>query len=481
MKLFLLFTLCFTTAFSAMAQAPVIEGDVMLCPYTNGTATVTNDVTYTTYQWYSKYWFTDDPFVAIPNATSASFTYDWMTYDQSLLKLVVTLNGVEYESNQIQIDSHQWASLLVSTTTSGNVVRGEYPIYLMCEGGTLTNTVLSPYTNAQWYRDGVAIEGATNLSYTITEPGTYHVVAGVDVCPDATSTSLPTVVQANPDCATQDLDPVIAGDVMLCPDTDGTAFVADGLITYDSYQWYVSSFFTNDVFTALEGATSDTFTYDWYTYDQARFKLVTTLGDQTFESNIIQIDSYNWTPLYFTVGLNDEATEGVTEDGENQIFLLCPGGEITNTVPELFSENIQWFRNGEPIEGANQQVYVVTEPGTYHVVASPSMCTGSSNSTANNPLLVGLNPDCTAGINNPDAANAFTIYPNPTNNLLNVNVAQNAGFQNYAVYDVTGKKLLDGKIGTSLTTINVEGLAAGSYIVKLTGGQANATKMFIKQ
>jgi len=168
MKLFLLFTLCFTTAFSAMAQPPVIEGDVMLCPYTNGTANVTNDVTYTTYQWYSKYWFTDDPFVAIPNATSASFTYDWMTYDQSLLKLVVTLNGVELESNQIQIDSYQWASLLVSTTTSGNVVRGEYPIYLMCEGGTLTNTVLSPYTNAQWYRDGVAIEGATNLSYTIT-------------------------------------------------------------------------------------------------------------------------------------------------------------------------------------------------------------------------------------------------------------------------------------------------------------------------
>ena len=477
MKLFLLMSLFFTTTFAAFAQAPVITGDVMLCPDTNGTATVTNDVTYTTYQWYSKYWFTDDPYVAIDGATSASFTYDWFTYDQSLLKVVVTLDGVELESNSIQIDSYAWASLLVSTTTDGNVIRGDYPIYLICEGGSVTSTVLSPYTIAQWYKNGVIIEGATDVSYTITEPGEYYVVAGVDVCPNSTSTSLPIIVQANPDCATQSLTPVIAGDTLLCPDTDSTVFVGEGLMTYDSYQWYVS--FDDGAFTAIEDANSDNFMFTANTYDQGTLKLVVTEAGVTYESNTLFVNLRNWTPLFFSTNLNEGATQGTDSEG-NLVYLLCPGGEITNTLPELFSENIQWFKDNEPIEGAYEAVYVITEPGSYHAVASPSICPYSSNSTAGTPLVVSLNTDCTAGVNTPDA-NAFKVYPNPANSILTIDAAQTTGFSTYAVYDVTGKKLLDGAVNTSLTAINVASLSTGSYIVKLTGNKGQASKMFIKQ
>lgn len=481
MRLFLLFTLFITTIFSAFAQAPVITGDVMLCPDTNGTAQITNDVTYTTYQWYGKYWFLNDDFAPIEGATSASFTYDWFNYDQMQLKVVVTLGEETYESNVIQIDSYAWASLLVSTTTSGNVTRGEYPVYLICEGGTLTTTALSPYTIAQWYRNDEPIEGATNVSYTITEPGSYYVVAGVDVCPNSTSTSLPITVEANTECETQSLTPVINGtNLLMCPDTTEQTFVADGLITYDSYQWYYKYWFLEGDFEPIEGATSDTFMYDWYTYDQAQFKLVVTQDGQTYESNVIQIDSYNWTPIYFGTTINDNVTDTTTPDGTEHLYLLCPGGEITNTLPELFSENIQWYRDGEPIEGAYSQVYVITEPGSYHVEASPGMCPGSSNSTAGNPLLVELNTECTAGLDNQNAK-LIALYPNPANSILNVSLTQTTGFRNYDIYDVTGKKLLSDKVDASLTTINVAGLSAGSYIVKLTGDNGNASKMFIKQ
>ena len=478
MKLLLLMSLFFTTTFAAFAQAPVITGDVMLCPYTNGVATVTNDVTYTTYQWYSKYWFDNQAeFEPIAGATSASFTYDWDTYDQRLLKVVVTLNGAELESNTIQIDSYNWAGLLVSTTTDGNVRRGDYPIYLICEGGSLTNTVLSPYTIAQWYKDGVAIEGATNLSYTITEPGEYYVVAGVEVCPDATSTSPTIIVQANPDC-TQSLTPVIDGDTLLCPNTQGNVFVSEGFINYDSYQWYVSSYFNDNTFTAIEGANSDNFLFDANTYEQGTLKLVVTEAGVVYESNTLFIDMTNWTPLFFTNTRNEGVTEGIDENGEFS-YLLCPGGEITNTLPVLFTENIQWYRDNEPIDGANQAVYVINEPGSYHVVASPSTCPGSSNSTAGTPLVVSLNPDCTAGLNTPNA-NVFTLYPNPANSILNI-AAQTTGFDNYAVYDVTGKKLLEGKTDAALTTVNIAGLSAGTYIVKLTGNKGQASQMLIKQ
>ena len=108
----------FTTA---SAQTPQIEGDTMLCPWTDGTASVVNEQEYDSYQWYSKFWFTDDDFVAIDGANQASFTYDWYNYDQSLFKVVVTLDGETYESNTIQIDSYAWAGFVVGAELNDNV------------------------------------------------------------------------------------------------------------------------------------------------------------------------------------------------------------------------------------------------------------------------------------------------------------------------------------------------------------------------
>src|SRR6478672_5674323 len=113
MKTILLFLFTGVFAISATAQAPTISGDTMLCPNTSGTASITTDMPYDSYQWYWRYWFTSDPFVAISGADAASFTYDWFTYDQAQLKVVVTLNGQTYESNVIQIDSYAWVGLTV--------------------------------------------------------------------------------------------------------------------------------------------------------------------------------------------------------------------------------------------------------------------------------------------------------------------------------------------------------------------------------
>src|SRR5690606_27447691 len=87
-------------------QSPVIAGDVVLCPNTARTATVTTGITYDSYQRYYKYWFLEDDFEAIEGATSDSFTYDWFTYEQAIVKVVVTLDGVTYESNSTQRDSY---------------------------------------------------------------------------------------------------------------------------------------------------------------------------------------------------------------------------------------------------------------------------------------------------------------------------------------------------------------------------------------
>ncbi len=207
MKKILLFTLCFAFSSLVKAQAPVIEGDLMLCPYTDGTATIVGGQTYDSYQWYYKYWFLSDDFVAIDGATEASFTYDWMTYDQALLKVEVTIGGETYESNELQIDSHNWASMTVigEMGDPANVFFDpDLQVFLLCDGTTFPNTVNSPYTaNIQWYKDDEPIPGATSATYEIHEAGTYYVRASPFVCPDQpenVGTSLPIVVEKKTDC-----------------------------------------------------------------------------------------------------------------------------------------------------------------------------------------------------------------------------------------------------------------------------------------
>ena len=221
MKKFLLFIVLISGLTNSFAQSPQIDGDLMLCPWTDGTASITTAQTYDTYQWYSKYWFTSDPFVAIPGATSASFTYDWYTYDQSLFKVVVTLGGVTYESNEIQIDSYAWSSLIISSEMNPNVTTNNTNgNFILCQGGSFTNNITSPYdTNIQWYKDGVAIPGATNVSYDISEEGTYYVEAAPSFCPNNSSNnqSTPLVVEIDTNCTLNTNDQMLTNSIDLYP------------------------------------------------------------------------------------------------------------------------------------------------------------------------------------------------------------------------------------------------------------------------
>ncbi len=478
MKNFLLACLFLIAPF-AFAQAPVITGDLLLCPNTNGTATITGSTTYTTYQWYYKYWFLNDEYAAIEGATSSSFTYDWMTYDQALLKVVVTLNGQTYESNAIQIDSYAWVGLTVMHSTNDAVSEDGNGGFLLCEGGAITNSIGSPYTNVQWFKDGTAIAGATAQTYVITAPGVYHASAAPGFCPASVSFTLPITVANNPNCGTppEVVAPVIAGEnLMMCPFTNSVASITNNQ-TYETYQWYFKYWFLDDDFAPIEGATSPSFTYDWYTYDQAILKLVVTQDGETYESNTIQIDSYNWASLTFLM----EFSEGVVADDATFSYLICEGDTITNTLNSPYDSNIQWYKDGEPIAGANEVVYVITEPGAYHVVAAPAVCSDATSSTAGNEVIVSWKADCTAGVNNPDSNKDFVLYPNPATNVVNIQLPANAAFEAYSVYDVTGKQLINGSVNATQTTIDVSSLAAGSYIIKLNGGQAQATQMFVKQ
>lgn len=69
----------------------------------------------------------------------------------------------------------------------------------------------------------------------------------------------------------------------------------------------------------------------------------------------------------------------------------------------------------------------------------------------------------------------FTIYPNPAKATLNIQTTER--IQTITIFDMTGKQILT----SNETTIDVQRLQTGMYILQVTSNKKNSTKRFIKQ
>lgn len=272
-------------------------------------------------------------------------------------------------------------------------------------------------------------------------------------------------------------NPQIQGDLMLCPYTNGTATVTNPI--YDSYQWYSKFWFTSDEYLPIQGATSSSLTYDWFNYDQSLFKVVVTLGATTLESNVIQIDSYNWSNLVVITEMNDAVTTNI----DNGNFMLCPGGSFTNTISSPYNTNIQWFKDGNPIVGANQTTYEINEPGSYYVQGAPDFCPNSTNSNQTEPLIVETDTNCNLSTGpNKTPKDSFRIFPNPVSSSLSLDSSNGFSIGRYSITDTAGKLIMGRKVdfGTNLT-IDVSMLSNGLYFLRLEGEFGSTTLKFVKE
>lgn len=78
-----------------------------------------------------------------------------------------------------------------------------------------------------------------------------------------------------------------------------------------------------------------------------------------------------------------------------------------------------------------------------------------------------------AGVNT--IANNFTIYPNPTSNLLNITNTLDAKVE---IYNIVGSLVYSSSNNLSITTIDVSSFNTGTYIIKITNGTNISTSKF---
>ena len=262
-------------------------------------------------------------------------------------------------------------------------------------------------------------------------------------------------------------NPDITGDTMLCPNTNGTAYVIDPV--YDTYQWFYKYWFTSDDFVPIEGTTESVFVYDWYTYDQALLKVLVTLDGQTYESDTLQIDSWAWLPIYFMTELGP----GVTFDPLTETYILEEGASFSVTINNPPYDTLtQWYRNGDSIPGADSSTYVISAEGTYWATAAPSFCPNSISTTLpiNATMAVGV-PVVDRGI--------LMIYPNPTAENITIQSPAGTEYDDYSITDLSGRILRTGKVNGKSMTISLDGFTKGHYLLRMSGKESSASGAFV--
>ena len=73
----------------------------------------------------------------------------------------------------------------------------------------------------------------------------------------------------------------------------------------------------------------------------------------------------------------------------------------------------------------------------------------------------------------------MSLYPNPATDKLQVESTER--IERYEVYDITGALLRRDAVGHNTFTLDLEGLPAGTYLLKMTSEGTVQTRRFVKQ
>jgi hypothetical protein len=77
----------------------------------------------------------------------------------------------------------------------------------------------------------------------------------------------------------------------------------------------------------------------------------------------------------------------------------------------------------------------------------------------------------------PVQSESITVFPNPANNKVSVNIPNATIVDSVAIYNITGQKVLT---TANTQNIDISSLSAGTYFIKVTGNNAVYTKKIIK-
>jgi hypothetical protein len=274
-------------------------------------------------------------------------------------------------------------------------------------------------TGIQWYKDGLAIPGAGNQSYTATQSGVYTAQLNALGCHSQFGRNVTLTVNPLPPTPT-----VNAGGP--------TTFCAGGSVTLTSSsatgnQWLLDG-------NPIGGATNTTYNATL----NGNYSVTVTGGNGCTATSAATAVTVNPLP----------ATPTITSGGPTS---FCTSGSVTLTSSSATGN--QWLLNGAPIGAATSQTYIASASGDYSVkVTDANGCTATSAVTT-----VTVNPNPNATITAPGS-----VTTGSTGNSASVASAGAGATYNWSITNgaITG--------GTGTQSITFTAGAVGTLTLQVT-------------
>lgn len=295
---------------------------------------------------------------------------------------------------------------------------------VLCNVDSMILTVEPVPESFYWTRDDVPIAGATP-SIVIDHPGRYRVLAEYNHCQRSSN-----VVEISSG-ALPDISIVSAGQSPYCP---GDTLKLQNNLVADRFEWLRNGepVANNTPFLVL-GQNGD-------------YVLRVSKNGCTLESEQLSVQML-----------------------ESSRPVIAQQGNLLSATHAL---NWQWYRDGAPIENANQQTYTVEENGEYFVQAEyENGCRISSNT---------LNVILTA-VEAAPALAAIRGYPNPVSNIFYLTGKAFVEPLQLRLLNATGQLVTELHWDSGELLIDLRPYPSGIYFLQLHNSQGSIIKKILKQ
>ncbi len=192
-----------------------------------------------------------------------------------------------------------------------------------------------------------------------------------------------------------------------------------------------------------------------------------TLNESACDSYTLNGQSYTQSGTYAQVINNTSGCDSTITLNLNMEFspitpVITLTNGVTMTVDAQANANLQWINCSDltPIAGATGATFTASVNGVYAVVAS-NAC-GSDTSECSTVNSVGLETL---------SSNGISIFPNPTNELLTVQVPVAFLGSEWNLVDIRGRQVLNGQVDIEQFQLNLSDLARGKYWLSLGTNQ----------
>jgi hypothetical protein len=244
---------------------------------------------------------------------------------------------------------------------------------------------------------------------------------------------------------------------------------------------------TTSTSVSLSGLTSGAL-YDWRvrtncsggnsTYATAQFTTLTTTCANTLDNS-----TNGTTGGAATIPFNTDVTGLINPSGDidHYKFVITTRGTITITLGTLPGDYDLKLLNSAGTQlnisqaggTSSESISRTVNPGTYY--AQVFGYNGANSATSCYTLRVQLGTASrTTDVETSDVPKV-TVFPNPANNVVNINLADLKGKSEVSIIDVNGRVVLRREVNSVKTQFDISALPAGVYMIRIKNGVKNVS------